>query len=131
MLFILNNEKDFLAVVLQQQFRDLNDHYFCYVWLLYAKILFPWISNVMPYYRTWFRKWKSEKIQLLKKKCSNIKLANMALSKQQLAGKLAKKNLFLNEKVKFLDFAKGNSNAWMQKTCRNIQDRKNYRIKYY
>ena len=55
----------------------------------------------------------------------------MALSKQQLAGKLAKKNLFLNEKVKFLDFAKGNSNAWMQKTCRNIQDRKNYRIKYY
>ena len=37
------------------------------------------------------------------KKCSNIKLANMALSKQQLASKLAKKNLSLDEKVKFLD----------------------------
>ena len=37
----------------------------------------------------------------------------MALSIQQLAGKLAKKNLSLDEKVKFLDFAKGNSNAWM------------------
>ena len=47
------------------------------------------------------------------KKCSNIKLVNMALSIQQLAGKLAKKNLSLDEKVKFLDFAKGNSNAWM------------------
>ena len=35
-------------------------------------------------------------------------LANMALSKQQLARKLAKKALFLEEKIKFLDFAKGN-----------------------
>ena len=32
----------------------------------------------------------------------------MALSKQQLASKLARKTLSLNEKVKFLDFAKEN-----------------------
>ena len=32
----------------------------------------------------------------------------MVLSKQQLAGKLAKKTLSLDEKVKFLDFAQGN-----------------------
>ena len=32
----------------------------------------------------------------------------MSLSKHQLAGKLSKKTLSLDEKVKFLDFAKGN-----------------------
>ena len=52
-------------------------------------------------------------VQVLKniafeKECSNIKLTNMALSKQQLAGKLVKKTVSLDEKVKFLDFAKGN-----------------------
>ena len=34
----------------------------------------------------------------------------MSLSKHQLAGKLSKKNLSLDEKMKFLDFAKGNPN---------------------
>ena len=34
----------------------------------------------------------------------------MSLSKDQLAGKLSKKALWLNEKVEFLDFAKGNPN---------------------
>ena len=32
----------------------------------------------------------------------------MSLSKHQLTGKLSKKSLSLDEKVKFLDFAKGN-----------------------
>ena len=40
LLFFLNNQRDFLLDVFQQQFRDLNDWHFCYVWLLYAKILF-------------------------------------------------------------------------------------------
>ena len=44
---------------------------------------------------------------------SNIKLVNMALSKQQHAGKLAKKTLSLDERFKFLDFFKGFANAWM------------------
>ena len=34
----------------------------------------------------------------------------MSLSKHQLAGKLSKKTLSLDEKVKFLDFTKGNPN---------------------
>ena len=42
------------------------------------------------------------------KQCSNIKLANFTLSKQQLGGKLANKTLSLDEKVTFLDFTKGN-----------------------
>ena len=40
----------------------------------------------------------------------------MSLSKHQLAGKLSKKTLSLDEKVKFLDFAKGNPNF----ECRNL-----------
>ena len=52
-------------------------------------------------------------VQVLKniafeKECSNTKLTNTALSMQQLAGKLVKKTLSLDEKVKFLDFAKAN-----------------------
>ena len=35
-------------------------------------------------------------------------MAMSRLSKQQLAGKLAKKSLRLDEKIKFLDFAKKN-----------------------
>ena len=42
---------------------------------------------------------------------SNMKLVNMALSKQQHAGKLAKKTLSLDERFKFLDFVKGFANA--------------------
>ena len=44
---------------------------------------------------------------VFKKECSNIKLANTALPKQQFADKLARKTFSLDEKVKFLDFAKG------------------------
>ena len=40
-------------------------------------------------------------------------MAISRLSKQQLAGKLAKKALTLDEKIKFLDFAKKKPNAWM------------------
>ena len=39
----------------------------------------------------------------------------MSLSKHQLAGKLSKKNLSLDEKMKFLDFAKGNPNFGCRK----------------
>ena len=39
----------------------------------------------------------------------------MSLSKHQLAGKLSKKTLSLDEKVKFLDFAKGNLNFGCRK----------------
>ena len=39
----------------------------------------------------------------------------MSLSKHQLAGKLSKKTLSLDEKVKFLDFAKGNPNFGCRK----------------
>ena len=39
----------------------------------------------------------------------------MSLSKDQLAGKLSKKALWLNEKVEFLDFAKGNPNFGCRK----------------
>ena len=39
----------------------------------------------------------------------------MSLSKHQLAGKLSKKTLSLDEKVKFLDFAKGNPNFGYKK----------------
>ena len=42
------------------------------------------------------------------KKNSNIKLESMASIKQELAGKLGKKTFYLDEKVRFLDFAKGN-----------------------
>ena len=37
----------------------------------------------------------------------------MASIKQELAGKLGKKTFYLDEKVRFLDFAKGNSYAWV------------------
>ena len=56
------------------------------------------LSNVISNAQVW-------KNTAFEKECSNINVANMALSKQQLAGKLAKKTLFLDEKVKFLDFA--------------------------
>ena len=49
----------------------------------------------------------------------------MALSKQQLAGKLAKKNLFLNEKVKFLDFAKGTPTLGCRKLAEIFKIEKN------
>ena len=39
----------------------------------------------------------------------------MSLSKHQLAGKLSKKTLSLDEEVKFLDFAKGNLNFGRRK----------------
>ena len=39
----------------------------------------------------------------------------MSLSKHRLAGKLSKKTLSFNEKVKFLDFAKGNPNFGCRK----------------
>ena len=39
----------------------------------------------------------------------------MSLSKHQLAGKLSNKTLSLDEKVKFLDFAKGNLNFGCRK----------------
>ena len=39
----------------------------------------------------------------------------MSLSKDQLAGKLSKKALSLDEKVKFLDFAKSNPNFGCRK----------------
>ena len=39
----------------------------------------------------------------------------MLLSKDQLASKLSKKTLSLDEKVKFLDFAKGNPNFGCRK----------------
>ena len=39
----------------------------------------------------------------------------MSLSEQQLSGKLIKKTLLLDEKVKFLDFAKGNPNFGCRK----------------
>ena len=39
----------------------------------------------------------------------------MSLSKDQLAGELSKKALSLDEKVKFLDFAKGNPNFGCKK----------------
>ena len=37
----------------------------------------------------------------------------LRLLKQQLAGKLAKKTLTLDEKIKVLDFAKKKSKTWM------------------
>ena len=45
-------------------------------------------------------------------------MAMMRLSKHQLAGKLAKKTLTLDEKIKFLDFAKSNSKFG----CRKLAD---------
>ena len=42
----------------------------------------------------------------------------MSLSKHQLAGKLSKKTLSLDEKVTFLDFAEGNHNFG----CRNLEE---------
>ena len=42
----------------------------------------------------------------------------MASSRQELAGELAKKTLYLDEKVKFLDFAKGNPTLG----CRKLSD---------
>ena len=42
----------------------------------------------------------------------------MSLSKHQLAGKLSKKTLSLDEKVTFLDFAEGNQNFG----CRNLEE---------
>ena len=39
----------------------------------------------------------------------------MSLSKHQLAGKLSKRNLSFDEKVNFLDFAKGNLNFGCRK----------------
>ena len=39
----------------------------------------------------------------------------MSLSKHHRAGKLGKKTLLLDEKVKFIDFAKGNSNFGCRK----------------
>ena len=46
---------------------------------------------------------KHEKNRML-----SVAIANMSLSKQQLAGNIAKKTFSLDEKVKFLDFAKAN-----------------------
>ena len=48
----------------------------------------------------------------------------MALSKQQLAGKLAKKILSLDEKVKFFDFAKANVTLGCRKTAEIFKIRK-------
>ena len=45
-------------------------------------------------------------------------MAMSRLSKQQLVGKLAKKILTLNEKIKFLDFAKNNPKLG----CRKLAD---------
>ena len=45
----------------------------------------------------------------LERQILEVAPANISLSKQQLAGKLASKSLSLVEKVKFLDFAKANS----------------------
>ena len=42
----------------------------------------------------------------------------MSLSKHQLAGKLSKKTLSLDEKVTFSDFAEGNQNFG----CRNLEE---------
>ena len=47
-----------------------------------------------------------------------MKLANLALSKQQLAGKLAKKIPSLDAKVTFFDFAKVNASL----RCRKIAE---------
>ena len=47
-----------------------------------------------------------------------MKLANLALSKQQLAGKLAKKIPSLDAKVTFFDFAKANASL----RCRKIAE---------
>ena len=49
--------------------------------------------------------------------------------KAAVAGKLAKKTLSLDKKV--FRFYQGISNAWMWKTCINIQDWKKCRSKYY
>ena len=38
--WLLLNQRHFLVDVFQQQFRDLNERHFCYVWLSYAEILF-------------------------------------------------------------------------------------------
>ena len=45
----------------------------------------------------------------------------MSLSKHQLAGKLSKKTLSLDEKVKFLDFARGNPNFGCRKLAEVIK----------
>ena len=47
-------------------------------------------------------------------------MATLRLSKQQLAGKLSKKTLTLEEKIKFLDFSKKNPKLG----CRKLADRK-------
>ena len=45
----------------------------------------------------------------------------MSLSKHQLAGKLSKKTLSLDEKVKFLDFDKGNPNFGCRKLAKKFK----------
>ena len=57
-------------------------------------------------------------------------MAMSRLSKQQLAGKLVKKTLTLDEKIKFLDFAKKKSKTWMLETSRYLQDQKDSCSKY-
>ena len=53
-----------------------------------------------------------------KKQILEVATENMSLSKQQLAGKLAKKTLSLDEKVKFLEFAK----AYPTFGCRKLSE---------
>ena len=48
----------------------------------------------------------------------------MSLSKHQLASKLSKKTLSLDENVKFLDFAKGNPNFGCRKLAEIFKIRK-------
>ena len=88
------------------------------------------LSNVILNVQDW-------KNKAFEKECSNIEWANMALLKQQLAGKLAKKTLFLDEKVDFLDFAKRNPTLGCRKLAEifkigkiaaaNIKEEKNIR----
>ena len=48
----------------------------------------------------------------------------MSLSKHQLAGKLSKKNLSLDEKLKFLDFPRGNPSFGCRKLAKIFKIRK-------
>ena len=102
--FLFQQQKRFPRRCFSTTVQRFESSTFCYVWLSHAKILFLQFLTLCSIIEHDFERPSLRKYSFGKRKeCSNIKWANMTLSKQQPAGEVAKKTLSLDEKVRFLD----------------------------